>query len=202
VNALSLSVSSSVISFSCLGPVATLGIIQSEVAGMLSGHWVDHVNRNDYSGEWDVLPLRCKAEHLDAHPILQGFSLESDGGWQNLPPLKNCPALGALIESLQCPVKAVRLMRLKGGAHIKPHRDIALGIDFGEARLHLPVFTSDQVGFWVDGKSVPMAAGELWYINADQVHEVRNYGSSDRINLVIDCTANEWLCRKIIQGAA
>lgn len=169
---------------------------------MLSGEWVDHVNRNDYVGAWDVLPLRCKAEHLDAHPLLQGFALESGDAWQNLPLMKRCPALTAVIDSLQCPVKAARLMRLKAGAHIKPHRDLELGIDYGEARLHLPVFTSDEVIFVVNAKEVPMAAGELWYINADQVHEVRNSGRDDRINLVIDCVANEWLRSRIVQSAS
>ncbi len=201
MDSVSLTIAAPPISFARLECASALTDMQAEVAKLLSGKWVDHVNRNDYLGEWDVLPLRCNAEHLNAHPILQGFSLEAGDSWQNLPVLENCPALARVINSLQCPVKAARLMRLKAGAHIKPHRDPELGIDYGEARLHIPIFTSDDILFFVNGLQVPMAAGELWYINADQVHEVRNPGREDRINLVIDCVANEWLCNRIIQAA-
>ena len=92
-------------------------------------------------------------------------------------------------------------MRLKAGAEIKPHRDHGLSIEFGEARLHLPIYTSESVRFYVNKKIIPMHAGELWYFNADQIHEVYNDGNEDRINLVIDCVANEWLCEQIITGA-
>jgi len=198
---LSLTIAAPPISFARLEYATSLSDMQVEVVGLLSGKWVDHVNRKDYTGDWDVLPLRCNAEHLDAHPILQGFSLESGEHWQNLPVLENCPALTRVINAFQCPVKAARLMRLKAGAHIKPHRDPELGIEYGEARLHIPIFTSDDILFLVNARPVPMAAGELWYINADQVHEVRNPGREDRINLVIDCVANEWLRNRIIQAA-
>lgn len=197
----SLTVAVSPISFARLECASALKDLQVEVSGLLSGRWVDHVNRNDYLGEWDVLPLRCNAEHVDAHPILQGFALECGEHWINLPVLAHCPGLTAVIDNLQCPVKAARLMRLKAGAHIKPHRDPELGLDYGEARLHLPIFTSSDIIFWVDNKRVPMAAGELWYINADQIHEVRNPGIEDRINLVIDCVANDWLRNAIRRTA-
>ena len=38
-----------------------------------------------------------------------------------------------------------------------------------------------------------MRAGELWYFNADQMHEVHNRSDQDRINLVVDCGVNDWL---------
>jgi quercetin dioxygenase-like cupin family protein len=47
---------------------------------------------------------------------------------------------------------------------------------------------------------VPMRAGELWYINADQEHSVQNLGEEDRINLVMDCAANDWLYKAICSG--
>lgn len=143
MNSSSLTLATQTISFARLECSSAVADIQAEVARLLAGNWVDHVNRKDYTGEWDVLPLRCNVEHLHAHPILQGFSLESGDSWENLPLLEHCPALTRVINSLPCPVKAARLMRLKSGAHIKPHRDPELSIDYGEARLHMPVFTSD-----------------------------------------------------------
>jgi len=117
--------------------------------------------------------------------------------WCDLPVLEHCPEIRSVLGQLRCPIKAVRLMRLKAGAEIKPHYDGGLSIEFGEARLHVPIHTSDAVSFIVNNKSIPMNAGELWYFNADQTHEVYNRGSEDRINLVIDCVANDWLCGQI-----
>lgn len=163
--------------------------------------WVDHVNRHDYVGKWDVLPLRCQQQFVDAHPILQGFSIAAGDKWENLPVLEHCPHIKSIFAQLHCPVKAARLMRLAAGAEIKPHRDQGLGMEFGEARLHVPIHTSAAVSFLVDNQRIPMNAGELWYFNADQTHEVYNRGDEDRINLVIDCVVNDWLREKIQRGA-
>lgn len=192
--------SAPVISFAKVACAIQLSALQREVDYLVQNPWVDHVNKNDYVGTWDVMPLRCQREHLNAHPILQGFAIADGDDWENLPVLEQCPAIESILNQLQCPIKAARLMRLKAGAEIKPHRDHQLSIEFGEARLHVPIHTSDCVSFIVDNKTIPMRAGELWYFNADQVHEVYNRGSEDRINLVIDCVANDWLCEQIRAG--
>lgn len=189
------------ISFAKVPCAVQLAALQREVDQLVQNPWVDHVNKNDYSGGWDVLPLRCQRQHLNAHPILQGFAIADGDEWENLPVMAQCPEIQNLLTQLQCTIKATRLMRLKAGAEIKPHRDHELSIEFGEARLHVPVHTSDAVSFIVDKKIIPMCAGELWYFNADQIHEVYNHGSDDRINLVIDCVVNDWLREKIMAGS-
>ncbi len=189
-----------VISFARLSCALDLTSLQAEVEQLLQQQWVDHVNKKDYQGGWDVLPLRCQRQHVNAHPVLQGFAIADGDEWENLPVLKLCPTIESIFNQLQCPIKAARLMRLKAGAEIKPHRDEGLSIESGEARVHVPIHTSNAVSFIVDKKTIPMRAGELWYFNADQVHEVYNRGVEDRINLVIDCVANEWLCEQIRRG--
>lgn len=195
-----------VVSFARIPCELSLANLQAEVVRLMqdpSLHpWLDHVNRKDYSGGWDVLPLRCQRQHLQAHPILQGFALEGSDDWSDLPALELCPEIQNLLGQLHCPIKAVRLMRLKAGAEIKPHNDHGLSIEFGEARLHVPIHTSDAVDFIVESRKIPMKAGELWYFNANQTHEVYNRGSLDRINLVIDCVANDWLRNQINLGAS
>jgi len=198
------------IPFAQIPCVIQLSALQAEVKSLLSGSpenkslgndaWVDHVNKNDYRGGWDVLPLRCQQQYLQSHPVLQGFAIAGGEDWENLPVMAQCPEIQSLFTQLLCPVKAARLMRLKAGAEIKPHRDQGLGMEFGEARLHVPVFTSDAVSFVVDNQLIPMNAGELWYFNADQIHEVYNRSSEDRINLVIDCVVNDWLREKILSA--
>lgn len=189
-----------VISFAKLLCAVQLSALQYEVGSLLQNPWVDHVNKKDYQGGWDVLPLRCQRQHLNAHPILQGFAIADGDDWENLPVLERCPVIVSIFNQLQCPIRAARLMRLKAGAEIKPHRDRGLSVEFGEARLHVPIHTSANVSFIVDNQTIPMRAGELWYFNADQIHEVYNRGDEDRINLVIDCIANEWLCEQIRLG--
>jgi hypothetical protein len=185
-----------VCSFALLAQISNYLTLQQELNALLLQDWLPHVNQRDYreghQGGWDVLPLRCAAEYQTAHPILQTFSIATQDHWQDLPCLESSPALFSLIQSLSCSVKSVRLMRLHVGAEIKPHRDPGLSLEQGEARLHLPLQTNEQLNFYVDDKRVPMQAGELWYINADQVHWVENKGLDARINLVIDCEVNTW----------
>ena len=44
---------------------------------------------------------------------------------------------------------------------------------------------------------LPAKAGELWYVNTDLTHSVRNLSTQDRIHLVIDCAANDWLYQQL-----
>ena len=191
-----------VVLFARLEAAVALPTLQAELAALLPRPWLDHVNHNDYSGGWDVLPLRCQRQHVDAHPILQGFAITDGDDWQDLPVLDHCPAIRGLLAQLQCPLRSVRLMRLKAGARILPHFDHGLSLESGQARLHLSIQTSDAIDFLVDGQRVPMRAGELWYFNAEQTHEVHNHGDEDRINLVIDCVANPWLRGQVAAGTA
>lgn len=90
-----------------------------ELNKLLTGTWVKHVNTVAYSGDWDVLSLRCQKEHLDGHPILQSNAIEGDE-WVYMPAMNNSHAIKAALDFLQCLIKAVRLMRLKAGAESKP----------------------------------------------------------------------------------
>ena len=179
-------------------PIAAL---QDEVSQWMERDWLPHVNRSDYDGAWDVIPLRCQRQHVGAHPILQGFALEDPAQeWDDLPALRDCPAIGQLLGRLACPLKSVRLMRLHAGASIRPHRDHGLHLGCGEARLHVPVWTDPDVHFFVAGQEVPMREGEFWYFNADEEHAVVNHSRRARTHLVVDCVANPWLVRHIQEG--
>jgi tetratricopeptide (TPR) repeat protein len=57
-------------------------------------------------------------------------------------------------------------------------------------RVHLPIITSDAVGFYVGGETINMQAGELWEINNAAEHAVSNRGSEDRVHLIIDWMPN------------
>ncbi|TQV85341.1 aspartyl/asparaginyl beta-hydroxylase domain-containing protein [Aliikangiella coralliicola] len=164
-------------------------------------NWVNHVNKKSYQGTWDVLALRCIREHRFAHPILQCFTHDSnlpEENWENLPLMEHYPEVNEILKKIPCTIKSVRFMRLRAGAKILPHRDNGVSLEYGEARLHVPIISSSEVSFFVSENEVLMNPGELWYIDADQVHSVVNSSSDDRIHLVIDCISNSWLKNKVL----
>ncbi len=183
--------------FSLITKTEHLQQMQQELQLLAQQHWYSHVNKTDYQGSWDVLALRCATKHQHAHGILQSFAIEDSEEWQDLPLLDQAPSVKDFLQHLPVSIKSVRLMRLHPGAVIKPHRDHGLCLEQGEARLHLPLQTNPELRFYVAEQLVPMQEGELWYINADQMHWVENKGSAARINLVIDCEANDWLKEQV-----
>ncbi|MFC3031614.1 aspartyl/asparaginyl beta-hydroxylase domain-containing protein [Pseudoalteromonas fenneropenaei] len=162
--------------------------------------WIAHVNKQCYQGNWSALALTSLQEHVHAHPIMQTFSIENGKGtWCDLPVLQELPALLKILRSLPFKYQSVRAMHLAPGASIFPHRDRGLTYSNGCARLHIPLQYSDRVHFMVNDKLMPMQIGEIWYFNADQIHSVENQSDEDRINLVIDCTVNDWL-KAVLSG--
>ena len=162
--------------------------IQHEVA-TIKGQWNPHFNHKHYEGEWTVLSLRSPSGKTDQ--IIPERT--DDKVYADTELMNTCPAIRKLMEGLQCPKMAVRLMNLKAGAFIKEHRDHDLAFEKGEARLHFPVFTNPLVEFFVIGEKVEMKEGDCLYVNVNLPHKVANHGSSDRVHLVVDCEVNNWL---------
>ena len=84
-------------------------------------------------------------------------------------------------------------MKLHAGAEIREHRDHDLCFEDGEVRFHVPVVSSPDVYFYLDGERVVMDEGECWYLNLSLPHRVLNQGATDRVHLVIDCKVNAWV---------
>jgi len=164
--------------------------LQSETKQLIDASgWLPHLNRKQYSGDWEVLPLRSPggdSKHVVADQM-------NENAFVNTPFMEQFPSVKKFTEELNCSVMAVRLLKLKTRALIKPHRDLELCFEKGEARIHVPVFTNPGVEFILDEERLLMKEGECWYINANLVHSVSNHGTTERIHLVIDCTVNEWL---------
>ncbi len=151
--------------------------------------WVPHYNERDYEGAWHVAALRSvggKARRGYADPApAEPFA--------DTPLLETLPYLRAVLGRFECPLRAARLLRLGAGARIREHRDHTLGLEHGEARLHVPVTSNPDVEFVVDGRRLVMNPGETWYVDVTLPHRVANRGATDRVHLVIDCGANDWL---------
>lgn len=163
-------------------------IIAKDIEALHKEDWLSHLNTEYYNGNWDILSFIAPG----GKNISIADSLNDDK-FIPTPLLAFCPNIQAFLESFQCPLKAVRLMKLGAGALIKKHRDYDLAFEQGEARIHIPLQTNSQVRFILDDDLISMKTGDCWYINANLEHSVENPGKTDRIHLVIDCEVNAWL---------
>ena len=173
-------------------------VLANELAGLGPEAWTQHFVPENYEGDWSVLPLR--APRGVTHPILR---ITSNPGavWEDTELLSALPGFGAVRDSLNCEVTAMRLMRLGPGSRIKEHCDADLSADFGTARLHIPIMTNPEVDFRLAGEAVTMAAGECWYLQLSRPHSVANLGTTERTHLVIDAQVNRWLAGLLLAAA-
>ncbi|MBS1636627.1 MAG: aspartyl/asparaginyl beta-hydroxylase domain-containing protein [Bacteroidetes bacterium] len=150
-------------------------------------HWQSHFNTADYSGEWTSIALRSASGNTD-----DIYALPAATGFQNTPLLETCTYFKSIVDGFLCEIEAVRLLSLSPGSHIKEHRDLHQGYEYGFFRLHIPIKTVPQVVFRVDGVDMDMQPGECWYANFHLPHSVQNNGSEPRIHLIIDGKRNAW----------
>lgn len=154
----------------------------AEANALPASLWRTHFNEGRHDGGWQALALRhAPAAPMDVVPIDVAVS-----DYTNAPALDQCPTLRAMLETMALPWKSVRLMQLLPGCEIKEHTDAGVCAAQGEARLHIPLQTGEQVFFHVDGERVPLRAGECWYVDVSRPHRVRNRGDQARVHLVAD----------------
>jgi quercetin dioxygenase-like cupin family protein len=122
------------------------------------------------------------------------------GDWEDTEILVASPALGAAVGAFECEKTSVRLLRLGPGASVREHTDYSLGYDDGEVRFHVPVQTSPEAVFELEGRPIEMLPGESWYVDFNLRHRVANGADEPRIHLVIDCVVNDWVTRTLEAG--
>ena len=162
--------------------------LQLDVEKFEREEWTPHFNTQYYEGDWSGIALRSpKDAHLELYPdpVAESFH-DTDR-------LRRCSYVPSVLESFRCDIESARFLKLGAGSEIKEHRDYKLGYEDGVARLHIPIMTNPQVRFHLDGAPVEMLPGEVWYLNFNLKHSVRNDSDVDRVHLVIDCVLNDWL---------
>ena len=161
----------------------------SEVERIDERDWVAHFNTRDYEGSWSGVALRGvdgRADRIYPDP-------SAIGQFRDTAVLGRSPALRSVLDAFECELSCVRLLKLAAGSSIKEHRDDGLSAVHGEARVHIPIISDDDVEFFLDGELVPMQVGEAWYLDLELPHRVDNRSDEDRVHLVIDCIVDEWL---------
>lgn len=165
--------------------------LSADMAAVASDGWIAHFVKQNYDGDWSVIPLRGPAGAR--HPVQAIYSDPACTDFADTPLMAAMPYIRALLGQFACPLLAVRLMRLAPGSVIKEHRDHDLAFEDGTIRIHIPVTTNDAVDFRLNGQRCAMPAGSSWYLRLSDPHSVANRGTTDRVHLVIDATVNDWV---------
>jgi hypothetical protein len=162
--------------------------VKAELENFTKEDWTPHFNTQYYEGDWSGIALRAAENaHVALYPDPTAETyIDTDA-------MSLCPSVASILATFECPTESVRFLRLGAGASILEHRDYLLSIEDGVARIHIPIKTSTAVEFYLDGKRIEMNEGEAWYLNFNLKHSVENKSSAERIHLVIDCIANDWL---------
>jgi len=166
--------------------------LQHELQGIEDSPWISHFNTGAYDRGWACIPLRSVGGSLEHIVPVDGAQF-SDTAL-----LARCPYVREVLDAFECDKTSVRFMALEAGGVIREHRDAGASLDDGVTRLHIPVQTSPQVLFRIDGEDVHFSAGHTWYLNAACLHGVTNHSARPRVHLMIDCVTNPWLQRLFV----
>lgn len=167
------------------------GLLARDLQSLASVEWIEHFVKQNFDGDWSVIPLRGKAGAT--HPVMMIYSDPVATEFEDTPMLKSCPYFREVLGAFDCPLRAVRLMRLTPGSRIKEHTDHELSVEEGTVRFHIPVTTNPDVEFYLNRSRVVLEAGSAWYLRLSDPHSVHNKGASDRVHMVVDGTVNDWV---------
>jgi hypothetical protein len=162
-----------------------------DLDALSSVDWTAHFVKQNYEGDWSVIPLRGVAGAK--HPVMMIYPDPTATQFEDTPMLASCPYFREVLSAFECEVRAVRLMRLTPGSVIKEHNDHGLDLEAGTARIHIPITSNPEVEFELNRRRLVMAPGSAWYLRLSDPHRVANNGTTDRVHLVADLVVNAWL---------
>ena len=163
--------------------------MQHELNALDKGAWQLHYQKLHYEGDWSAIPLRSDGGRADNIIITPG----QEPDYQDTVFLHGQSYFKEVLSAFQCPLMAVRLLKLTPGAVIKEHRDAELYFEKGEARIHIPVITNKAVEFYLDKERIILQEGECWYMNFNLLHSIHNKSNQPRVHLVIDAVVDDWM---------
>src|SRR5467141_3072998 len=121
------------------------GLLARDLDRLSNGTWIRHYVRQNYDGDWSVIPLRGPVG--ETHPVRMISADPTARSYVDTPLLEGCGYFRRVLDGFRCTLRAVRLMRLGPGSHIKEHTDYDLSFEDGTVRVHIPVTTNDEVAF-------------------------------------------------------
>lgn len=150
---------------------------------------------------WDRNTLRTKhpgTAHKNVSDIWLFFNhVEDDGqsvindiqtmpypAWDLLPQVR--PIIFDLMRRVEATqLGRVLLTKLAPGKEITPHTDQGAPATF-YTRFQIAVQSKPGCNFYIEDEVVNMKSGDVWMINNNAEHSVKNNSNADRIALVVD----------------
>lgn len=166
-------------------------LLKRDLNLLLDSEWIEHFVKQNYAGNWSVIPLRGPAGA--EHPVMMIYSDPACNDFTDTPYLAQCSYLKEVLGNFKSKLQAVRLMKLSPGSIIKEHRDHDLSFEDGVVRLHIPITTNPGVEFYLNDERIIMGEGECWYLRLSDPHRVINGGETERVHLVIDAIVDDWM---------
>lgn len=109
--------------------------------------------------------------------------------------LKECPEIKKILNVLPGEKQRVRFMEVLPGSRVFWHYDNGETIDNLDykknARLHIPIFTSDKVIMNICHEKIKWEEGKMYYGDFSFPHMIHNKSEKNRIHLVIDLRLSE-----------
>ncbi|WP_146228862.1 hypothetical protein [Mesonia sp. K7] len=141
-------------------------------------NWGNYFNMYAY-GKWSQLPLRAMISKF--HFLATG----DDGAlYRNTKLLAQSPYFQKVLESLDCEISEVRLLRWEPFSD-KKELSLAEATFFtGNARLYVPIITNSLTKISAFNKTGRMVAGECWLTKCTP--EIINQGSTNAVFLTVD----------------
>jgi L-proline cis-4-hydroxylase len=87
-------------------------------------------------------------------------------------------------------LRFARLTRLGPGSVVVPHRDY-LELDSNLVRIHIPLVTTNHAYVSEIDTIYRMRVGEVWFLDATQVHSIANFSDTGRVHLLLDFAVSD-----------
>jgi hypothetical protein len=174
--------------------------LRQDLDKLSSVAWISHFIRQNYEGNWSVIPLRSVAGA--SHRRRTIYSDPTATAFEDTPMLDACVYFREVLDAFGCEFRCVRLMRLTPGSIIKEHDDLDLAAESGVARIHIPITTNASVEFELNRMRVVMEPGSAWYLRLSDPHRVANRGRTDRVHMVADAVVNDRLTDMLHRAAS
>jgi len=163
----------------------------------LDGKYLKHPGQVDY---WSGMLLRNPTGETTG--VRVNDLISDDGTFRDTEYMQRTPYIKSILDELPAEILSVRVLKVKTGGSLTPHQD-GQQYSFKRGticRLHLPIYTSPDVAFVIDGIEYHLEAGKLYYTNVARMHTVHNRGDSDRVHLVIDVRSSPVMLEMIANG--
>ena len=130
-----------------------------------------------------VIPLMWSMDSISSHPSQRAPTTEY---WDRYFDQHFFNTLHDKIYSFKkgYPVRVLFTL-LKANGQIPVHVDGGVSLTIN-SRIHIPIITNNDVLFTVNGETKNILSGEIYEINNQSYHGVRNNSSKDRIHLIVD----------------